>query len=527
MFKPKLDGPGIIREVRRVAHVENVGVRSLDLRDAASAELARRHGAETAALVLSCFYTLSLGGGGAGGGKGGEEPYYTSPLAVPSTSPSWPPVRPDRFAREVPWTCRRLVVRVYGVPPSPREKGGREEERRHDDDASAPPPPPPPPARLLLEHDINMQELAWLRPADSATLPDLPPGSLLLFLPDGVYAPCGSPAALAVEAANLLARGRSGGAPPPQAQRSTAWRMVAPRRANEAATRRARSSRTTVAEQMDGASLVYEASVAAAAAEERLDALGREVGEALGRVPASEEARRLRAWRERLAALEGEVTAEERAARQGREDLRLLRNAHENAANALARAAAQLEAERARGEEELAQRQLAAARARLGGVAERLGARRRRMIYALSQLYPISRMGSSANTMASYTIRGQRLPARDLASIEDEQVSTALGYASHLALLLAKYLEVPLRYTIVYRGSRSSMRDDVQGGAEKPLYTRGESARDFERAHRLLVEDAAQLLLVRCAVSGKAPPRADASVLGILDRLLAIEVPRG
>lgn len=42
----------------------------------------------------------------------------------------------------------------------------------------------------------------------------------------------------------------------------------------------------------------------------------------------------------------------------------------------------------------------------------------------------------------------------DLYSIDDERVSSALGYTAHLMCMLAKYLQVPLRYQVIYNASR-------------------------------------------------------------------------
>lgn len=53
------------------------------------------------------------------------------------------------------------------------------------------------------------------------------------------------------------------------------------------------------------------------------------------------------------------------------------------------------------------------------------------------------------------------LPAAD-----DEQVSTALGHVGHLVVLIAKYLQVPLRYSIRNLGSRSTISDEAMRPGE-------------------------------------------------------------
>lgn len=38
--------------------------------------------------------------------------------------------------------------------------------------------------------------------------------------------------------------------------------------------------------------------------------------------------------------------------------------------------------------------------------------------------------------------------------MDDERVSSALGYTAHLVCMLAKYLQIPLRYQVIYNASR-------------------------------------------------------------------------
>lgn len=67
----------------------------------------------------------------------------------------------------------------------------------------------------------------------------------------------------------------------------------------------------------------------------------------------------------------------------------------------------------------------------------------------LQAIYPIK----FHEKLGEYTIRGLELPT-DLYSIDDERVSSALGYTAHLVCMLAKYLKVPLRYQLIYNASR-------------------------------------------------------------------------
>lgn len=108
--------------------------------------------------------------------------------------------------------------------------------------------------------------------------------------------------------------------------------------------------------------------------------------------------------------------------------------------------------------------------------------------------------------------------------LQEEQVSTALGYTCHLVQLAAKYLRVPLRYTPAHCSSRSAMRDDVIApGREYPLYGKipspsspdaGSSA--FSLAVLMLARDVKQLLNSQGLAMG------DAHMLGALRRLFAV-----
>lgn len=78
----------------------------------------------------------------------------------------------------------------------------------------------------------------------------------------------------------------------------------------------------------------------------------------------------------------------------------------------------------------------------------------------------------------------------------EEQVSTALGYACHMVLLLAKYLEVPLRYAMHFVSSRSYLTDPSGDARTRfPLYWRGKATKPlFETALRMLGDNVSLLL---------------------------------
>lgn len=100
--------------------------------------------------------------------------------------------------------------------------------------------------------------------------------------------------------------------------------------------------------------------------------------------------------------------------------------------------------------------------------------------------YPIKNLyGDSTCTVLSL-----ELPI-DLSTLDDEHVSSALGYICHI---------VPLRYELVYNGSRSLVRDGVasrDGGFTFPLFRRETERRRFDRAVGLLGADIDQLHYAR------------------------------
>lgn len=77
-----------------------------------------------------------------------------------------------------------------------------------------------------------------------------------------------------------------------------------------------------------------------------------------------------------------------------------------------------------------------------------LEARQLKLLSELQAVYPIERLVSG-----DYAIRGLDLP-NDLSSRDDDHVGAALGYVVHLLILMAKYLEISLRYPLVYQSSR-------------------------------------------------------------------------
>lgn len=125
-----------------------------------------------------------------------------------------------------------------------------------------------------------------------------------------------------------------------------------------------------------------------------------------------------------------------------------------------------------------------------------LEARQTRLLAELQGIYPLQQLSSGA-----WAIRGLELP-RNAGHKDDEHVSSALGYVAHLALMLGKYLGVPLRYQILYYSSRSAIRDEVRDGASVSvntfyLFRRGVERERFEAAVAMLQKNVEQILAAR------------------------------
>ncbi|KAJ8610698.1 hypothetical protein CTAYLR_005655 [Chrysophaeum taylorii] len=101
----------------------------------------------------------------------------------------------------------------------------------------------------------------------------------------------------------------------------------------------------------------------------------------------------------------------------------------------------------------------------------------------LEAAYPIECLANGA-----YSINGVELPPNG--SRYDDHASTALGYVSHVLILVSKYTHVSLRYPLCYHASRSLAREDILvEGAEStiPLYPKDSDRRHYDKAVRLLV----------------------------------------
>ncbi|KAJ7996738.1 hypothetical protein DPEC_G00240140 [Dallia pectoralis] len=122
----------------------------------------------------------------------------------------------------------------------------------------------------------------------------------------------------------------------------------------------------------------------------------------------------------------------------------------------------------------------------------------RQLLSELSYIYPIHVVSTAQTTQFDHVICGVRLPnSEDFQARDDGSVAVALGYTAHLVLMISCFLQIPLRYPVIHKGSRSSIKDTItdkltEKEREFPLYSRGERFQ-FEYGVYLINKNIAQL----------------------------------
>uniref|UniRef100_A0A3Q4HR30 UV radiation resistance associated gene n=1 Tax=Neolamprologus brichardi TaxID=32507 RepID=A0A3Q4HR30_NEOBR len=80
----------------------------------------------------------------------------------------------------------------------------------------------------------------------------------------------------------------------------------------------------------------------------------------------------------------------------------------------------------------------------------------RQLLSELSYIYPID------TNQSDYVICGVKLPnSEDFQAKDDGSIAVALGYTAHLVLMISCFLQIPLRYPVIHKGSRSSIKDTI------------------------------------------------------------------
>ncbi|XP_065273534.1 UV radiation resistance-associated gene protein [Emys orbicularis] len=118
----------------------------------------------------------------------------------------------------------------------------------------------------------------------------------------------------------------------------------------------------------------------------------------------------------------------------------------------------------------------------------------RQLLSELSYIYSID-----LNDQKDYFVCGVKLPnSEDFQAKDDGSIAVALGYTAHLVSMISFFLQVPLRYPIIHKGSRSAIKDNIndkltEKEREFPLYPKGGERLQFDYGVYLLNKNIAQL----------------------------------
>ncbi|EHB07726.1 UV radiation resistance-associated gene protein, partial [Heterocephalus glaber] len=118
----------------------------------------------------------------------------------------------------------------------------------------------------------------------------------------------------------------------------------------------------------------------------------------------------------------------------------------------------------------------------------------RQLLSELSYIYPVD-----LNEHKDYFVCSVKLPnSEDFQAKDDGSIAVALGYTAHLVSMISFFLQVPLRYPIIHKGSRSTIKDNIndkltEKEREFPLYPKGGEKLQFDYGVYLLNKNIAQL----------------------------------
>ncbi|KAG0289437.1 hypothetical protein BGZ97_006465, partial [Linnemannia gamsii] len=127
-------------------------------------------------------------------------------------------------------------------------------------------------------------------------------------------------------------------------------------------------------------------------------------------------------------------------------------------------------------------------------VLKEYSSKRTELIATLFTIFPITECENDPNLLMICKVP---LPNSVYNGMDEDLVSIALGFACQLVVMLAHYLNVPLRYPLTPMGSKAFVIDPVSllvGPKDFPLYGKGQDRNRFEYGVFLLNKDIEQLM---------------------------------
>jgi hypothetical protein len=122
---------------------------------------------------------------------------------------------------------------------------------------------------------------------------------------------------------------------------------------------------------------------------------------------------------------------------------------------------------------------------------EQLVIRQHQLVSNLQYIFPITR----GKTDRDYIINDITLDLNNITDFDEEMISTALGFVSHLVTMISKYLEIPLQHPYALMGSRTYIKEEMAHFIEHPLFYRCiDRIELFEYAVYLLHQNVEQLM---------------------------------
>lgn len=460
---------------KKLRHVSRIVLRNLIVNESTNADGSAENKNDDARGPLDCYYTLSV--------DKESPPFYRSGVEHATLNPSWEDIPSLSHHNPSASLLSEMLIRVWEQPVEAEE--------------AAPPP-------LLLEERIVLDDMESIHSLDLPTLQTMPVNSVLIFLPDGMYA--------SSKTRQML------GAQKKLWGEADAYKSLEDRGAALNIT-----SDGILQGLMKILSLQADMRKVQGETEEVCSLLTNEIISVGG---CTRVQRRAAARARRRAELLGLCAEEERQLREERMQVQAQRQQAVPRCNELAGLFQQL-AERRQAVQRMGQQLDQSERPRIKELDAKVDTRRRKMLYELSEIYSLSRRkDNNFICIRDLSLLGSLENERH-ANLDDDHIATALGYVCHLVIMLSKILDIPLRYRIVYSGSRSYICDDVHRW-DYPLSLQSGQEPRFRWGRKLLNRNIEHILALRCTNWARAAKRNgdddDSNILENLQHLFNEEI---